>query len=71
MPIGKFKKEEKMSREVNMRKQSEITKCKTEKKSNACDMRDDGTISTDPFGSWTGVSRFDELEQPIQDVDDL
>ena len=63
--------ERNMSREVNMRKQGDIKKCSAERKSNACDMRDDGTISTDPFGSWTGVSLFDELEQPIQDVDDL
>lgn len=28
-------------------------------------------IITDPFGSWTGVSVDNELDKPVQDVDDL
>ena len=28
-------------------------------------------IVTDPFGSWTGVNVDNELDKPVQDVDDL
>ena len=28
-------------------------------------------ISTDPFGSWTGVPVYDIYDEPVQDVDDL
>ena len=60
-----------MSREVNMRKKYSADE-RGEKGSNRpCDMRDNGTISTDPFGSWTGVCSQDELEKPVQDADDL
>ena len=70
MPKGNLRnQEENMSREVNMRRQDSVTKSK--EKNRACDMRDDDTISTDPFGSWTGVSSFDEFDKPIQDADDL
>ena len=60
-----------MSREVNMRRSRMNDKSKEENISRAFDMRDNGSISTDPFGSWTGASIYDEYDEPIQDVDDL
>ena len=37
-----------------------------------CDMREDGSIVTDPNGSYTGVPIGDDREEkPVQDVDDL
>lgn len=34
------------------------------------DMKADCGISTDPFGSWTGVPE-EKGEEPVQDADDL
>lgn len=37
-----------------------------------CNMREDGSIITDPDGSYTGVPIGGDVEEkPIQDVDDL
>ena len=64
-----------MKREVNMRKQP----CKKEEQGiskkniffDAISTEDEDRIITDPFGSWTGISRDNIYEKPIQDVDDL
>ena len=36
-----------------------------------CNMREDGSIITDPNGSYTGVVLDNKYDKPIQDVDDL
>ena len=34
-------------------------------------MKTEGSINTDPTGSWTGVSTDSPYETPVQDADDL
>ena len=59
-----------MKREINMMK-----KTNTEKSSHInapANMKEEGSIITDPNGSYTGyVVNGDPFDKPIQDVDDL
>ena len=60
-----------MKREINMRPMPK-NKIKGKGVSNPADMRNDGSIITDPNGSYTGVPIDCERgEMPIQDADDL
>lgn len=57
-----------MKREINMRHIPN----KEAPKNKPAEMKEEGSIITDPNGSYTGVpSSGDGLERPIQDVDDL
>ena len=58
-----------MKREVNMRVEiaENLEKIKLPSERNEAEKG----ISTDPFGSWTGVPADGMYEQPVQDVDDL
>ena len=55
-----------MKREINMRNKS-----KKGEGSVVQSFATNNSINTDPDGMWTGVSTMDELEKPVQDVDDL
>ena len=58
-----------MKREINMLYNG---KNKTKKIGEPADMKGEGSIITDPNGSYTGVPAIGEkYEPPIQDVDDL
>ncbi len=58
-----------MKREVNMR---HIPNKKNAPLSEPSDMKEQGSIITDPNGSYTGVPLDgDVYDRPVQDVDDL
>ena len=58
-----------MKREINMIA-SPVSKKKKENKNTALN-KHDSEITTDPFGSWTGVCSDNKYEKPVQDADDL